>query len=376
MKRFHVIDADGHINEPVALWDRYLAAPYRERAPRFVRTADGVDAISFLGIEHVPANGIGLPGAGLAGRKVGPRTMHEHRYVDGHPGGFSPHARLEVMDKEGIDAAVLFPTLSALPIAAMPDEGFAVALARGYNDWLADFCRVSAERLYGAAQVPLLHLEAAIGEAERAVRQLGMKAVFLRPNPYGGRPWTDRAYDPFWACVQDLDVPIAFHEGTYPKAIPTAGADRYDNFFFQHVISHPFEQQLVCLSLIAGGILERFPRLRVGFMESGSGWLPYWLDRIDEHHDDLDWMVPEISMKPSEYFHRQCFVSTEAKDRQVSQVVAAIGADRILFASDFPHYDAVFPGAVGAFTSQSGLDDAAKEKILSTNTARFLGLRR
>jgi predicted TIM-barrel fold metal-dependent hydrolase len=143
--------------------------------------------------------------------------MFERRYVDGHVGGFEPKARLAVLDAEGIDAVVLFPTLSAVPIAAIPDEGFALALARAYNNWLADFCQVAPGRLYGVAQVPLLHIDAAIDEATRAVTRLRMKMIFLRPNPYAGRPWTDPAYDPFWACVQDLGVLVAFREGTFPK---------------------------------------------------------------------------------------------------------------------------------------------------------------
>src|SRR5262249_37297570 len=202
---------------------------------------------------------------------------------------FDPKARLGVMDAEGIDAVVLFPTLSAIPIAAIQDAGFGLAMARAYNNWLAEFCQMAPHRLYGVAQVPLLHLDAAIAEATRAVTQLGMRMVFLRPNPYAGRGWTDRLYDPFWACIQDLGIPFAFHEGTFAKGIPTAGIDRFESYFFQHIVSHPFEQQLACLSLIAGGVLERFPRLQVAFMESGTGWLPYWLHRIDEHYESLGW---------------------------------------------------------------------------------------
>jgi predicted TIM-barrel fold metal-dependent hydrolase len=278
------------------------------------------------------------------------------------------------MDKEGINIAVLFPTLSAVPIAAIPDEQFAVALARAYNNWLADFCRVAPQRLFGVAQIPLLHLQSAIKEAHRAVTELGMKMIVLRPNPYGGRQWTDERYDPLWACLQSLDVPVAFHEGTYPKALATAGADRFENFLFQHVISHPFEQQLACLSLIAGGVLERFPRLRVAFMEAGCGWLPYWLQRIDEHCEELPWMAPELTMKPSAYFQRQCFVSVEAKDSQVAHVAKAIAADRLLFASDFPHYDAVFPGAVNAFVSNCGLAQHEIGKVLAGNAMELFRL--
>jgi predicted TIM-barrel fold metal-dependent hydrolase len=154
----------------------------------------------------------------------------------------------------------------------------------------------------------------------------------------------------------------------------TAGIDRFESFFFQHIVSHPFEQQLACLSLIAGGVLERFPRLRVAFMESGTGWLPYWLHRMDEHYETLGWMVPEITMRPSKYFSRQCYISTEPGDSHVAGVAELIGADRILFASDFPHYDAVFPGAVQAFVANCGLDSDGRRAILSGNAARLLGI--
>jgi predicted TIM-barrel fold metal-dependent hydrolase len=372
--QYLVVDADGHITEPIDLWQRYVDSPYRDLAPRIVQAANGADVVLFMGTEHVPAYPIGLPGAGMAGRPVGPRTMFERRYADCHPGGFDPKARLGVMDAEGIDAVVLFPTLSAIPIAAIPDEGLGLALARAYNNWLAEFCQVAPHRLYGVAQVPLLHLDASITEATRAVDKLGMRMIFLRPNPYAGRGWTDRLYDPFWACIQDLGVPLAFHEGTFAKGIPTAGIDRFDSYFFQHIVSHPFEQQLACLSLIAGGVLERFPRLQVAFMESGTGWLPYWLHRIDEHYESLGWMVPEITMPPSRYFHRQCFISTEPGDPHVRSVVKDLGHDRILFASDFPHYDAVFPGAVQAFVEQSGLEDETLTAILGRNIARLVGM--
>jgi predicted TIM-barrel fold metal-dependent hydrolase len=374
MAHGRVIDMDGHITEPVDLWQRYLDAPYRDLAPHVVQGSSGADVIAFMGSEYVPAYPIGLPGAGMAGQPVGPRTMFERRYIEGHRAGFDPKARLEVMDAEGIDAVLLFPTLSAVPIAAIPDEGFGVALARGYNNWLAEFCQTAPHRLFGVAQVPLLHVDAAIEETARAVSKLGMKALFLRPNPYAGRSWTDSIYDPFWACVQELGVLLAFHEGTFPRGMPTAGIDRFESFFFQHIVSHPFEQQLVCLSLLAGGVLERFPRLRIAFMESGTGWLPYWLHRMDEHYELLGWMVPEIAMPPSEYFRRQCYISTEPSDPHVGHVARVVGAERILFASDFPHYDAVFPGAVRTFLHNSPLEDDARRAILGSNAAPLLGL--
>jgi predicted TIM-barrel fold metal-dependent hydrolase len=375
MHRYTVVDMDGHVTEPFEIWERYLDQAFHEFAPRLIRTEDGVDAVAFAGRVHVPANnGIGLPGAGLVGRRVGPRTMYDCRYIDGHRGGFEPHARLKAMDEDGIDVGVLFPTLSALMIAANPWEALSVAMARAYNNWISDFCRAGAGRLYAAAQVPLLYVDAAIAEARRAVNDLGLRIIYVRPNPYGGRAWTDPAYDAFWKCIEELGVPLGFHEGTFPQVVPTAGADRFENFFFQHIVSHPFEQQLACLSFLAGGILERFPRLNVMFLEAGCGWLPYWLARLDNHYEQIGWMVPEITRKPSEYFQRQCLISLDPDELDLPHVVEAIGANRIVFASDFPHYDAIFPGAVAAVRDRPDLSDEAKRLILGGNAARILGL--
>lgn len=103
------------------------------------------------------------------------------------------------------------------------------------------------------------------------------------------------------------------------------------------------------------------------------GWVPYWLDRLDEHYEDLGWMVPDIRMKPSDYFRR--FVSTEAKDEQVGLVVTSIGADAVVFASDFPHYDAVYPGAVATFRARCGLDAAVQRAILGGNAKRLFAVK-
>ena len=112
------------------------------------------------------------------------------------------------------------------------------------------------------------------------------------------------AYEPFWAAVQELNVPVAIHEGTTMN-VPTAGADRFENHWFRHMISHPHEMQIACMSLIGGGVLERYPELRIVFLESGSGWLPHWLERMDEHVESFHWLVRGLTMKPSEYFNRQ-----------------------------------------------------------------------
>jgi predicted TIM-barrel fold metal-dependent hydrolase len=138
------------------------------------------------------------------------------------------------------------------------------------------------------------------------VTQLGMKAIFLRPNIYNDRPWHDRYYDPLWAACQELNVPVGFHETTGSR-MKAAGADRFQNLGIAHIATHSMEQMLACMDVIMGAVMERFPRLRFAFLEGQCGWLPFWLGRMDEHYE---WREPygemtHLSMPPSDYFRRQ-----------------------------------------------------------------------
>jgi len=124
--------------------------------------------------------------------------------------------------------------------------------------------------------LPMQSVELAIAEMHYARKELGMLSGFLRPNPYNDRMAGDPAYDPFWAMAQDLDFAIGFHEGG-ASGMPTVGVDRFESRGAKHIISHTMEMMLVAVSVIWGGVCERFPNVRIGFLESGGGWIaPGW----------------------------------------------------------------------------------------------------
>ena len=127
-----------------------------------------------------------------------------------------------------------------------------------------------------------------------------------------------------------------FHEGTDGQ-FPTAGLDRYDNFFMTRTVPHPFEQMLAALSMIAGGVVERFPRLKIAFLESGCGWLPFWLHRIHEHFEKRAHEVPWLKTDPIACFRRQCMISCDPDEATIPTVVDFIGEDYVCWASDYPH---------------------------------------
>ena len=356
-----VVDGDGHVQEPEAIWEQYLEPKYRHRAPQFVVDEQGRSRREMLDGQLMPY----LPRADV-------ETHYPHTL---RPGGYKPHERVNDLDLEGIDTAVLFPSM-ALRYQGLQDANLVGALCRAYNNWISDFCKTSPKRLVGVGLAPLQDLDMAIEEAQRAVT-LGLRGIFIRPNLVNGRNWHHPFYDHLWSVIQELGVPVTFHEGTTMNC-PTAGTDRFEPLFFKHIISHPFEQQLACLAMIVGGVLERFPGLKLGFLESGVGWVWYWLDRMDEHAEKPEmwsYSVKHLKMKPSDYFRRQCWISGEPQESMMPAIAAYLGDDRVIWASDYPHPDAIFPGAVKALTERTDIPEVSKRKILGANAVALYGLR-
>ena len=242
-----------------------------------------------------------------------------------HPGGSDPSARLVDMDTEGIDQAVLFPSIG-LYFWALADARAAVPIARAYNDWLASYCAADTTRLFGAAMIPMQDPAAAVAELHRARHELGFVAAFVRPNPCCGRSLSDPAYEPVWDAAEESDMPIAVHEGS-SVIVPTLGSDRPFNPLVLHAVSHSFEEMLACAQLIAFGVLERHPPLRVVFLESSGGWVPFWLERLDEQAESFGGFCPELVLEPSEYFARQCWISYEIDERTLPALAPFIGED-------------------------------------------------
>ena len=362
---FKVIDAELHVMEPADLWDRYIDAEFKSRAPRRMSETRW-DIRTVVEGEVMSATVDEAEEQVLA-----------ERYAEEIAADFDPASYLRAMDNEGLDLAVLYPT-SGMYITAKNgmDPRFAEAACRAYNDWLFDYIQAGdTRRLFGAAALSPHDVETAQIEARRAVEKLDFKALFLRPNMYNGRAWHEPYYDPLWATAQDLDVPIGFHE-TAGSRMPAAGADRFPNDIgIAHIATHSIEQMMACMDVIMGGVMERFPRLQFAFLEGQCGWLPFWLDRMDDHYE---WRHPlgemqHLKLEPSEYFQRQGYAAVEAGETFVSHVVEVLGDDRLVTTSDFPHGDAKYPHGIDTFM-QLPLSETSMKKILWDNPARLYGL--
>ena len=355
MPSYRVVDADGHVEEPDSMWLEYLDPRYHPLAPRRVTDTHGRT--------RRLQGGYMLPHLNTA-----PDRERRRR-----TGGHDPAARLQDMDSEGVDVAVLYPSLG-LPLAGLDRLDAVVALIQAYNNWLRDYCNAAPDRLLGVAFVPQMDIYEAMAETKRGVEDLGFRAVALRPNPIAGRTLDHPAFGPLWEQLVSYDIPLTVHEGTTLNIPKQAGTDRYDNYLFVHAISHPHEQQMACLSLLCGGVLEQHPELRVAFLESGAGWIAYWLERLDHHVEVYGHALMPLSLKPSEYFARQCCISADPDEAILPGIVDVIGDDNIVFASDYPHGDAIFPGAVTALSERHDLSEESKAKILGENANRLYNL--
>jgi predicted TIM-barrel fold metal-dependent hydrolase len=196
--------------------------------------------------------------------------------------------------------------------------------------------------------VPLNDVTRAVEEIQYAYDHLGTRCFWARPDYFNGRNLGDHYYNPIWELLSDLDCAFATHEFQGLNGV-SAGSDRFRTYTEWHVVVHPHEAQSAIVSMICHGVFERFPRLRCAYMEAGCGWLPSWLDRIDEHLEIAGAEFPELTMSATDYFRRNCWISTECEDRFVADVIHWLGDDHIVFETDFPHPEAKFPGATDRF---------------------------
>jgi predicted TIM-barrel fold metal-dependent hydrolase len=370
-RTYNVIDADGHVLEPLDLWDRYIDPAFRDRAPRLVIDKDGKQRL--LIEEQVLGSSKGLGVVGAIGARDGTVAELDMTYADGRKGGFDPHARIPDMDLDGIDAAFLYPSLG-LFAGAIHDPQLAAAVCRAYNRWLADYCQPYPDRLFGVAMLPMQSIDLAIEEMRYARRELGMRAGFLRPNPYNGRMLHHPDHTPFWNEVEELDFAIGLHEGA-SGGMPQVGVDRFTTRGAQHIISHTMEMMLAAMSMIWGGVCDRHPKVRVGFMESGGGWIAPWLDRMDRHFDDKGFNDSSLTMRPSELFQRNGWISYEPVEGSLSVLAEYIGPHKILWATDYPHPDGFFPGAPAMIAQRiAGLSEESRRQIMGGGARGFYKL--
>jgi predicted TIM-barrel fold metal-dependent hydrolase len=368
------IDADGHVLEPPTLWEQYLEPQYRSRALR-IRVDDA--GFEYLEIAGKPSERTRDGSLGLLGAMgdVEARPSPERRYADTMPfGAGDARERLALLDRENLVRSVLYPTIGLLWECELEDPELTLAYQRAYNRWIADFCRDSGGRLVPIAHLTLLDPAGAADELERAVGD-GCKGGFVAPFTHSRKAHGHPDHDALFARAGALDVPIAIHptfEPFWAAPVRFKRLGRAREFFYNVMLRQGVQQAF--LSCIALGTLDRFPGLRLGVLESGSGWIGSFLDRADAMAETGQGLMVGLARKPSEYFRAQCFISGDPDETAAPWIIDHVGADCFMWATDYPHPDHPGTWARALERFVQPLSTETRAKVLGRNVARIYRL--
>jgi predicted TIM-barrel fold metal-dependent hydrolase len=333
-----IVDADGHVTETQDQIAKYLDDPYRRR----------------------PTNQSFFPWDGWDRRMLG--TLGES--------AATADAWLKALDRGGMEMAVLYPTLG-LFVSFLKDRQWAVALCRAYNSFMHEEFTKKTPRLQAVALLPIQDPEAAARELRRAVRELGCVGAMLAAD--GSHVLGEARFTPIYEEAARLDTMLGVHaSGSH---LGGGGLELFPAFIQTHTCSHAFGQMRQLTSIILEGIPERFPTLRLAFLEAGCGWAPYWIERMDEEYAKRAAEAPRLKKKPSEYVRSgKIYFSCEADECLLPQALKLIGEQQIVYASDYPHWDGSYPHSLAELREREDLSEAQKRLVLADNARRLYQL--
>ena len=386
MHDFRVIDTDTHVIEPYDLWtSRVSVKKWGDKVPHVKWDPNMNEDAWFFGGERTGA----AAGAAMAGwHEYPPKRPQRIEQVD--KSLYEANARLAKMDDYGIYAQILYPNVAGFGAGkylGLQDPELMLACVQAYNDWLTEWSSANPKRLVAQMAVPFWDVALSVKEMERAAK-MGHKGIVMcgEPAHFGLPKLTDPQWEPFWAAAQEMGLPINFHIGT--------GDMFYFHMMHERVKPHAqfasmgalfsLDNAAVISQLVCGGVCHRFPNLNFVSVESGVGWLPYVLASLD-----YQWLNcgahkenPEYKLLPSEFFKRQIFGCFWFERGTLKPSIDLLGADNILYETDFPHPTSMTPGpATSAIRPDdyieqafAGIDDVSKAKILHGNAARIYHL--
>jgi predicted TIM-barrel fold metal-dependent hydrolase len=376
--QYKVISADCHIDLiwlPPDLFTSQAPAALKERMPYVTDGPKGKQWVAQNGAYFGLMNGMGS-----AGREYIPGQIHRSDrmastglYDDGKKGIrrlTTPELRIKDQDRDGVQAEVLYGVLGATMRINDPEAG--VEILRIYNEWLSDFCRSHPDRFAGLACIPSHDMDAAVAEIKRVAKRGGVRGLDVA-NRRGMALLWDPYWDPLWAAAAETGLPVHFHTvgGTMPdmtKLAPKVARAAHATF----ISSFQLHMAELLMAVIFAGVLERYPKMKLVIGESGTGWIPYVLEHMDleweDQYKDLD-----LTMKPSEYWRRQCY-ATYQSDRIGVKLLDDLGVDNIMWGSDFPHPDGIWPDSQEFIQRELGhLPEATRRKIVRDNAAKLYG---
>jgi predicted TIM-barrel fold metal-dependent hydrolase len=351
-----IIDADGHVNDRPCMDEisKYMPAGNRTQV--------------FPSFDHIHFHF-------LEGGEKRSRT-----------GTVGPREWIDFLDETEIAWTAVYPT-AGLAVGRIIAEDWAIAACRAYNNWLYEKFTNVSPRIKGVALIPIQDADAAVEELRRAVKQLGMAAAMLPSNGEGIKGhFGSKIYWPIYEEAERLNVPLAVHVG----ALHHLGMDTIGVYYPVHALGHPFGIMAQAAAMLSYGIFDRFPNLRVGFLEGGATWVPFFMDRLDRsypHHLQVDidgefLTSSQPDVMASEYFRRhvkagRIFVGFDGDDHGLGYAVREAGNESFVFATDFPHesFDAKSCRIeIQHIRSREDLTAADKEAVLGKNAQKFYGI--
>ena len=370
MVEYHIISADSHFVEPPTMWTERIDPKFRDRAPRTVKGHKGKEGEFFVCENITP-----IPYARPFGAGVKAEDLPAH-FKKGHEAApasvWDPAARLKEQDIDGVKAEVLYTTFGML-LFGLNDAELRAACFQAFNNWAAEYCSYDPKRLIGLGLISLEDIPAAVAELERIAKK-GLRGALIWGAPPEDKPYSLPDYDPFWAAAQDLQMPLSLHIGTGRGGMRFNMRRRGVEIYV--VMQVPQEIQLTFVDLIIGGVLERFPRLKLVSAENDISWIPHFMYRLDHTYERLrhiDGLT--LSMLPSQYMKRNVVATFQFESTNVDFTRQTFGAENIAWASDYPHNDSTWPRSrefiAEAFT---GIPEEDVQKIVGSNAACLYGI--
>jgi len=380
-----VVDADSHFTEPPDLFTRVAPAEFLDRVPR-VEQVDGVPHWVFDG--HVLTQATMACVIGRNGQKASADLGLNQWVIDDiHVGAYDPAVRLKVLDECGIDAQVIFPStigLGGQDLGMIDDAVLCKLVIELYNDQMAEIQAESGNRLLPMPLMPAWDVDTCIAEAKR-VAALGARGVNMTSDPQdlGAPDLANRAWDPFWETCTDLELPVHFHIGASVTSMGFYGQYPWE--------SHPMDTKLaiggtllfignarVVTNLILSGMFDRHPDLKMVSVESGVGWIPFILEALDyEMAENAPDDLAKLKRMPSEYFRTNLYATFwfENNRNKLPELIDAVGADSILFETDFPHPTCLYPNPLETVEKKMAtLAPDVRKKIYGENARKLYRL--
>jgi predicted TIM-barrel fold metal-dependent hydrolase len=379
--KYNRISADCHLDMPwmpPTLFTDECSREFKDRMPYVEDGPDGPQWVTKKGANFGLLNGVGPSGAKLVpGQNKRVDIMAETGlFADGKKGiqrCSDPHLRAKDMDRDGVDAEVIFGVLGTA--SKMNDLPAANEALRIYNDWLVDFCSHYPDRHIGLGCLPYGDVDAAVAEARRCAK-MGLKGIEVSCS-WDMEPMWHPMWEPLWQVMDEIRLPLHFH--TFPTTPPraremTSGQVRRAAMFtgvsaFQMGLIH------ILAAMMGAGVFERYPNLRVSFGESGVGWIPYALDRMDFEFEDR--FRDLMKLKPSEYWQRQCKATFQYDviGPKLLNTNNLMTTETLMWGSDYPHTDGIWPESTKYIDEQfAGLSAEDIRKITCDNAAKFYNL--